>query len=76
MLFNLCQVLTHFRDNGESIDHLLPGDIYLSNFQITISLAPDSAQAWKKAIKLNYQNVIIGSQKTTTTLVMKVIQFS
>ena len=72
MFLILSQVLTHFRDCGESIDHLLPGEIYLSNFQFTINLAPDSSQAWKKAIKLNYQNVIIGSQKTTTTLVMKV----
>lgn len=31
----------------------------------------DSASAWKKAIRQDYQSVIIGSQKTVTNLVMR-----
>ena len=67
------KVLNYFRDQGESTDHLLPGEaeVFVNNFQVTISLMPDSSSAWKKAIKMTYQNVIIGAQKATTNLNMK-----
>ena len=58
---------------GDSVDQVLPGEIFVNNFQITIPLDEKSASAWKKAIKLNYKTVIIGSQKTTTNINMKVI---
>ena len=57
---------------GDPVDQVLPGEIFINNFQITIPLAEKSASAWKKAIKLTYQTVIIGSQKTTTNINMKV----
>ena len=61
------------KTKGESIDQVLPGEIFVSNFQITIMLEENSASAWKKAIKLDYKNaIIIGSQKTTTNINMKV----
>ena len=67
------KILDHFRDRGESTDHLLPstGEVYVGNFQITISLQADSAATWKKAIRISYQNVIVGAQKTTTHINMK-----
>ena len=67
------KVLNYFRDQGESTDHLLPkeAEVFVNNFQVTISLTPDSSSAWKKAIKITYQNVIIGAQKATTNLNMK-----
>ena len=67
------KVLNYFRDQGESTDHLLPqeAEVFVNNFQVTISLMPDSSSAWKKAIKMTYQNVIIGAQKATTNLNMK-----
>jgi hypothetical protein len=57
---------------GDPVDQVLPGEIFINNFQITIMLNEKSASAWKKAIKLNYKTVIIGSQKTTTNINMKV----
>ena len=63
--------MKYFSNKCENIDHLLPGEIVESNFQITIKLAADSENAWKKAIKMKYKSVIIGSQKTTTHLNME-----
>ena len=54
----------------------LPGELFVNNFQITILLDKKSASAWKKAIKLTYKTVIIGSQKTTTNINMEVRNFS
>ena len=67
------KLLKYFRDQGDSTDHLLPkeAEVFVNNFQVTISLMPDSSSAWKKAIKMTYQNVIIGAQKATTNLNMK-----
>ena len=73
---NIHQILEYYSRKGEKIDHLLPGEIYLNNFQMTINLASESEKDWKKAIKLNYKTVIIGSQKTTTNLNMKVKHYS
>ena len=61
---------------GDPVDQVLPGEIFVSNFQITIMLDEKSASAWKKAIKLTYKTVIIGSQKTTTNINMKVKNLS
>ena len=61
---------------GDPVDQVLPGEIFVNNFQITIMLDEKSASAWKKAIKLTYKNVIIGSQKTTTNINMKVKNLS
>ena len=67
------KVLKFYRDQGESTYHLLPekAEVFANNLQVTISLTPDSSSAWKKAIKISYQNVIIGAQKATTSLNMK-----
>ena len=50
----------------------MPGEIFVKNFQFTIPIQAGSANSWKKAIKQSYPNVIIGSQKATTNLNMKV----
>ena len=50
----------------------MPGEIFVKNFQFTITLQAGSANAWKKAIKQSYPNVIIGSQKTAANINMKV----
>ena len=50
----------------------MPGEIFVKNFQFTIAIQAGSAHGWKKAIKQSYPNVIIGSQKATTNLNMKV----
>ena len=67
------KVLKFYRDQGESTYHLLPekAEVFANNLQVTVSLTPDSSSAWKKAIKISYQNVIIGAQKATTSLNMK-----
>ena len=65
-------MLAQLKMRGDPVDQVLPGEIFLNNFQITITLAEKSASAWKKAIKLTYKTVIIGSQKTTTNINMKV----
>ena len=57
---------------GDQVKDTLPGEIFVNNFQITIILEEKSASAWKKAIKQTYKTVIIGSQKSTTNLNMKV----
>ena len=56
---------------GDPVDQVLPGEIFVNNFQITIML--DEKSAWKKATKLTYKT---GSQKTTTNINMKVKNFS
>ena len=66
------QLVEQFAGRGERIENIIPGDIYIKNFQFTLSLVRGSAGAWKKGIKQTYQNVIVGSQKTTTMLNMKV----
>ena len=50
----------------------MPGEIFVKNFQFTIPVLAGSANAWKKAIKQSYPNVIIGSQKAAANLNMKV----
>ena len=50
----------------------MPGEVFVSNFQMTIILDEKSASAWKKVIKQKYKTVIVGSQKTTNNLNMKV----
>lgn len=68
----LCfQILDFCKDEGQPTENYLPGEIFVNNFQITISLQTDSSSAWRKVIKSSYQNVIIGAQKTTTNLNMK-----
>ena len=56
---------------GDPVEQALPGEIFVSNFQISIFLEEKSASAWEKAIKQTYKTVIIGSQKSTTNLNMK-----
>ena len=46
--------------------------IVLNLASATISVQARSANAWKKAIKQSYPNVIIGSQKAVANLNMKV----
>jgi hypothetical protein len=69
-------LLAQLKMRGDPVDQVLPGEIFVSNFQITIMLDEKSASAWKKAIKLTYKTVIIGSQKTTTNINMEVRNFS
>ena len=64
--------MKEFSDKGERNDNIIPGEIYIKNFQFTLTLVKESAGAWKKAIKQTYQSVIVGSQKTTTMLNMTV----
>ena len=71
-LDTIFQLVKVFSEKGERTDNIIPGEIYIKNFQFTLSLVKGSAGVWKKAIKQNYQSVIIGSQKTTTMLNMKV----
>ena len=66
------QVVEHYQLKGEATAHIIPGEVYIDNLQITIKLAPHSEKAWKKSIKLKYRTAIIGAQKTTTHLNMKV----
>ena len=64
--------MNHLKGKGESLGGVMPGEIFVKNFQFTISVQAGSANAWKKAIKQSYPNVIIGSQKTVANLNMKV----
>ena len=69
---HMLQLLNHFKAGGDPTEQILPGEVFVSNLQITILLEEKSVSAWKKAIKLTYKTVIIGSQKTTTNINMKV----
>jgi hypothetical protein len=69
------QLLGILKTRGDPTEQVLPGEIFVNNFQITIKLEENSCSAWKKAIKQNYKNAIIGSQKTTTNINMKVRYF-
>ena len=60
------------KTRGDPTEQVLPGEIFVNNFQKTIKLEENSCSAWKKAIKQNYKTAIIGSQKTTTNINMKV----
>ena len=64
--------MEHLKSKGESIGGVMPGEIFVSNFQFTIPVQAGSANAWKKAIKQSYPNVIIGSQKSAANINMKV----
>ena len=64
--------MNHLKGKGESLGGVMPGEIFVKNFQFTIAIQAGSAHGWKKAIKQSYPNVIIGSQKATTNLNMKV----
>ena len=50
-------------EKGERTDNIIPGEIYIKNFQFTLSLVKESAGAWKKAIKQTYQSVILEPSK-------------
>ena len=69
---SLPQLVGVFKEKGEKTESLIPGDIFINNFQITLKLVKGSASAWKKGIKQTYQSVIIGAQKITSMLNMKV----
>lgn len=43
--------MEHLRAGGEDVTSLMPGEVFVSKFQMTISLPPASSQAWKKAIR-------------------------
>ena len=66
------KLVNHLKSKGESLGGTMPGEIFVKNFQFTIMLPAGSANAWKKAIKQSYPNVIIGSQKTAANINMKV----
>ena len=66
------QLVDHLKTKGDSLGGVMPGEIFVKNFQFTIPVQAGSANAWKKAIKQSYPNVIIGSQKTAANLNMKV----
>ena len=65
------QLINHYKNEGETTDQLLPGEIFVNNFQLTLHLQPGSSSTWKKAIRTMNPNVIVGSQKTTTNLNMR-----
>ena len=48
------QLIGQLKSSGENITALMPGDIFVSNFQCSIHLQPGAGNAWKKAIR--YEN--------------------
>ena len=65
-------MVRHLKDQGENVSAVLPGEIFLNNFQFTIQTQQGSNFAWKKAIKQTYPDVIVGSQKSSHNINMKV----
>ena len=90
------QLIGHLKSSGDNITSLMPGEIFVSNFQCSIQLQSNAGNAWKKAIRSvptnihigvilelhtifnilfrqTYPDVIVGSQKQSQNLNMKVI---
>ena len=88
------QLIGHLKSSGDNITTLMPGEIFVSNFQCSIQLQSNAGNAWKKAIRSvptniplkdrdigatynilfrqTYPDVIVGSQKQSQNLNMKV----
>ena len=67
------QLVKYLSSKGEAVTGVMPGDIYVNNCQFTIAVQQASNFAWKKAIKQSYPDVIIGAQKSSHNINMKVI---
>ena len=45
--------MDHVKSSGEDVKTVMPGEIFVNNFQFTIQLQQGSWNAWRKAIRQN-----------------------
>ena len=53
-LFKYVKLIGYLKSSGENVTALMPGDIFVSNFQCSIPLQSNAGNAWKKAIRYAY----------------------
>ena len=51
------------KEEGESIEDVMPGDVEVSKVQMVIKLKESSAMFWKRSIRQEYPTAIIGAVK-------------